>query len=262
MFRKYWLGILAIFLLAIALISVYFSSVDLSNTISDFLNRIEIVSAALGWALFIIQYLYNKSETIYVWVNSLRLWLANETTKWNFTVDFYGGNLSNALEKINRVVSKQNQKAITWHKDVNSLIVNMPGYTIRAIITDVNSAYDDKDQTLTVQISNLELPYKSFKTKIENEVVPLLQDIGNMVKSQKQKYVAKIGFSSPNPYFGFFVRKLDLPKVVSFTCDILETSFGGHPQTVAVRKDRIEIVTDDLFAMQSLSFRYIALNGK
>ena len=57
------------------------------------------------------------------------------------------------------------------------------------------------------------------------------------------------------------MRKLELPKVVSFTCDILEDSTGGS-QSVAIRKDKIEIVTDNLSALRSLSFKYIALSGK
>ena len=47
--------------------------------------------------------------------------------------------------------------------------------------------------------------------------------------------------------------------IVSFTCDLIESSVGGHDQTVTVRKDRIEIVTDDVLALQALSLKYVAL---
>jgi hypothetical protein len=216
----------------------------------------------LGWALFLLQYLYNKSEIFYVQVNKLKLWTTNETTKWNFTVDFYHSKKSGSLEKISSLIAKHDPKSITWHKDHSSLIVNLPGYTIRIIEAQARNSFEGKDQVITVQVSNLELPYRSFKKKIDSEIIPLLSEITSVAKPASQKYVAKIGFSDTNPFFGYFVRKLDLPKVVSFTCDILENGIGGNSQNVIVRKDKIEIVTDNLAALQSLSFKYMAFSVK
>jgi hypothetical protein len=260
MFRKYWLGILAIFLLAIALISAILSPTGMSTAISDLANKIEFVTTVLGWSLFIVQYLYNKSENFYVWVNLARVWATNETTKWNFTVDFYPSKRKDFLSKISKLISYNSPKSITWHKDVNSAIVNLPGYTLRIIETEVNNAAEERDYVIVIQISNLELPFRSFRRKIENEIIPVLNEISNIIKPTNQKYVAKISYSEANPFFGYFVRKLDLPKVVSFTCDILESGVSGSSQNVIVRKDKIEIVTDNLAALQSLSFKYIALS--
>lgn len=262
MFRKYWLGILAIFLLAIALIGAILSPAGMSTSISKLANKIELITTVLGWSLFIVQYLYNKSEKFYVWVNLARLWATNETTKWNFTVDFYPSKNLSFIPKISKLISNNSPKSITWHKDVNSAIVNLPGYSLRIIETEVNNATEEKDYVIVIQISNLELPFRSFRRKIENEIIPLLNEISNIIKPTNQKYVAKIGYSEANPFFGYFVRKLDLPKVVSFTCDILESGISGSSQNVTVRKDKIEIVTDNLAALQSLSFKYLALSVK
>jgi hypothetical protein len=195
-------------------------------------------------------------------MNQLKLWLTNETTKWNFSVDFYHSKNPSSLEKISKLISKHDPKSITWHKDANSLIVNLPGYTMRIIETQARNSFEDTDQIITIQVSNLELPFRSFRKRIEGELIPLLHEISAVVKPATQKYVAKIGFATPNPFFGYFVRKLDLPKVVSFTCDILENNVGGNSQNVIVRKDRIEIVTDNLAALQSLSFKYMAFSMK
>lgn len=262
MLRKYWLGILALILLGIALLISFLASAGISAAVSDFANRIEFITTVLGWSFFIIQYLYNKSENFYVWINQLKLWLTNETTKWNFTVDFYHSKNPSSLEKIGKLISKYDPKSITWHKDANSLIVNLPGYTMRIIEAQARNSFDDKDQIITIQVSNLELPFRSFRKRIEGELVPLLNEITAIVKPAAQKYVAKIGFATPNSFFGYFVRKLDLPKVVSFTCDILENNVGGNSQNVTVQKDRIEIVTDNLAALQSLSFKYMAFSMK
>lgn len=262
MLRKYWLGILALVLLGIALLIPVLSSTGISNAVSNFAKNIEFVTIVLGWSLFFIQYLYNKSENFYVRMNQLKLWATNETTKWNFTVDLYHSKKPSSLEKISKLISKHDSKSITWHKDRSSLIVNLPGYTIRIIETHARNSFDETDEVITVQVSNLEMPFRSFRKRIEGEIVPLLNEIATIAKPSSQKYVAKIGFADPNPFFGYFVRKLDLPKVVSFTCDILENNVGGNSQNVTVRKDRIEIVTDNLAALQSLSFKYMAFSMK
>lgn len=262
MLRKYWLGILALILLGIALLIPVLFSTGVSNVVSNFVDRIELITTILGWSLFFIQYLYNKSENFYVRANQLKLWATNETTKWNFNVDFFHPKKPGALEKIGNLISKHDTKSITWHKDRSSLIVNLPGYTIRIVETQARNSFDEKDQVITIQVSNLELPFRSFQKRIEYEIVPLLNEIAAIAKPSTQKYVAKIGFADPNPFFGYFVRKLELPKVVSFTCDILENSVGGNSQNVTVRKDRIEIVTDNLAALQSLSFKYMAFSMK
>jgi hypothetical protein len=260
MLRKYWLGILAFILLVIAMLISVLASAGISAAVSNFADRIEFITTVLGWSLFIIQYLYNKSENFYVWINKVKLWLTNETTKWIFTVDFYHSKNPSALEKISKLISKHDPKSITWHKDANSLIVNLPGYAMRIIEAEVRNSFDEKDQVITIQVSNLELPFRSFRRRIEAELIPLLNEIVTIVKPATQKYVAKIGFANPNPFFGYFVRKLDLPKVVSFTCDILENNVGGNSQNVTVRKDRIEIITDNLAALQSLSSKYMAFS--
>jgi hypothetical protein len=255
--RKYWLGIVAFVLLVVAVIL----SVILPKNVVMWNNTIEAVVVSTGWVLFLLQYFYSKSERIYVRANSLRLWLTNEPTNWNFTVDLHNCAQERSLQSIWEVISQRGRQAIRWHQDDSSLIVNMPGYTIRAF-TSGEASLDDNitnSEVVCIQVSDLELPFRTFRSRIENELIPLIRDISDTLKPGLEKYAAKISFSSPNPYFGFFVRRLDLPKVVSFTCDLIETSVAGRDQTVTVRKDRIEIVTDDVLALQALSLKYVAL---
>ncbi len=260
MIRKYWLGVLAV----IALIIIIAFAVIRPDETFGGSKFVETVTIILGYILFFLQYFYSKSEGFYLKANNLRLWLTNDTTKWNFTIDFYDCAQVQPLKNIWSVASRKNNNAIKWHDDEHSIIINMPGYTIRSFIS--NEEYNESREldyrsVVTVQVSNLELPYKSFKQKIENEIIPLLKDIVDVIKPEKEKYAAKISFSSSNPYFGYFVRKLELTKVVSFSCDLIETSVGGHPQTITVRKDRIDIVTNDLLSLQTLSMKYAALSG-
>ena len=258
MFRKYWLLFVALPLIVIALVVAF----TLPDRVGLWDETLQAVTVGMGWVLFILQYLYSKSERFYVLTNALRLWITNETTQWNFTVDLYGCSTADPVQEAWSVISRQSRQARRWHSDDTSLIVNMPGYTLRVFAAgSPPSLLHDADDLLTVciQVSNLELPFRSFRERVENEAMPLIKEMVDVLRPATEKYAVKIGFSSTNPYFGFFVRRLDLPRVVSFTCDLIETSVGGQEQRVTVQKDRVEIVTNDLLALQALSSKYVRL---
>ena len=258
MFRKYWLLLVALALI----VGVFVLSFTFPDRVGFWDETLQAITVGMGWVLFILQYLYSKSERFYVLANTLRLWLTNETTQWNFTVDLYGCSAEDPLREVWSAVSQQNGQARCWHSDDTSLIVNMPGYTLRVFVAGKPSplSYDADDlPTVCIQVSNLELPFRSFRKRIENEAMPLIKGVVDVLSPATEKYAVKIGFSSTNPYFGFFVRRLDLPRVVSFTCDLIETSVGGQEQVVTVRKDQVEIVSDNLLALQALSSKYVRL---
>jgi len=259
--RRYWLLMVGLVLFAAAVTL----SVALPSYIGQWDNTVKAITVSTGWVLFLLQYFYSKSERLYVWTNSLRLWLANGSTKWNFTVELRACAKERPLCSVWTVIKQQGQQASPWHHDDSSLIVNMPGYTLRAFVSAGPSPFDGDPgypRDVCIQISNLELPFRTFRAKIENEAMPLIRDIVDILQPATEKYAAKIGFSANNPYFGLFVRTLDLPKVVSFTCDLIESSIGGHDQIVTVRKDQIEIVSSDLLALQALSLKYVRLASK
>lgn len=258
-FRKYWLVILGLPLL---LVSAWLA-LTRPTSANEWDDIIQAIVVTMGWVLFILQYLYSKSEKFYILVNSIRLWFTNETTKWNFVVDYYDCTEKEPLNNIWAIVSSQIPDAKRWHQDPSTLIINMPGYTLRAFTSIDPTQYIDVStlQTVSIQLSDLELPFRTFRAKIENEAIPMIQVIAETLKPTRGKYVAKIAFSSTNPYFGFFVRRLDLPSVVSFTCDLIENGMGKQDQVVTIRKDRIEIVADNLVALQTLSSRYVRLTS-
>jgi len=255
--RKYWLGLVA---LALAIAAMVLPLIIPMKSIARWNDILENMVVLLGWGLFLVQYLYHKSESFYIWVTSWRLWITNETINWSFSIEFGGCAKSDPIHQIWRIIRTHNKKATRWHHNGVSLIANMPGYTVRASV-HANGEVLDNSQMVSIQMSDLELPFRTFRARIENEIVPLLKDISGTFKPRTEKYAAKISFSSSNPYFGFFVRRLDLPKIVSFSCDLLENSVGNYDQVVTVRKDRIDIVTDDLFALQVLSIKYVALSS-
>lgn len=256
--RKYWLGIVGLILI-IAGMALPVAHPQATGKWGDILEAIRTYA---GWVLFLLQYFYSKSEKFYVRANSLLLWLTNEPTKWNFTVDLQDCAQKHLLHSVWQAISQRKQPATPWHRDDSSLIVNMPGYGLRVFVSGGIPLHGDSTanpRVVSIQVSNLELPFRTFRAKIENEIIPLISEIADILQPAKEKYAAKVSFASTNPYFGFFIRRLDLPKVVSFTCDFIESSVGERDQIVTVQKDRIDIVTDDLLALQALSLKYVAL---
>lgn len=228
-------------------------------------QRFQALSLVLGWLLFSLQYLYFRSQPFYLFVNHARFWITNEATDWNFSVDLRGSRVANPLETATDCIQQAQQlRPQVWEDGQFSKVLNMQGYALRlTLVPDYVDGLEDEEeeQVICLQVSNLQLPYRSYQRKISEEVFPLVERVVKVLKPESEKYALKIGFQSPNPFFGFFVNRLEHPKVTSFECDFFET-VAGKDEAVRVTKDRIEVVTDNLQAAKALSFRYVTFSAR
>jgi hypothetical protein len=260
--KSYWL---LMFAFALLLISVGLALLLPTFTSVAFRVFDGLIGAA-GWTAFIADYLYRRSDRFYLRINSIIFWITNRPTKWNLTIDFRGVELDSPLEMLRSAIENGLPSAAKlWHDGEYTKILNVPGYTIRMQVVPYPNGVPNPDEpayeeSVLMQLSDLELPYRSFRSKLEGEIIPLVDRAVASLNPREQQYAVKIRFQSKNPYFGFFVRRLDLPQVVSFSADVLDSSVGGEAQNVSVKKEQIEIVTDSLLALQALSKKYVALS--
>lgn len=249
-FKKYWFGGVALILLILLVL--------ISPILQNWpLERVDITFTLLGWGLFLLKYLYDKWEGFYIGVNKIGLWILNKDTYWKFNIEFSNDKHSYSTEEFWDSINDYEDSAKLWHRDQQTLIVNMPGYNLRIFLATHRDG-EDFVETISIQVSDLILPYRSFRAKIEEQIIPLIYIFNELINPSQEKYGVKISFSSQNPFFGYFVRKLDLPKVVSFSCDLMEDTVGDRDQVVTIRKDSIDIVTDDLHTARALSLKYTA----
>lgn len=260
--KSHWLLVVACVLLLVSLGLAFWKPAFTGVLFKIFDGLI----GAAGWTAFIVDYLYRRSDRFYMRVNSMIFWITNRPTKWNLTIDYRGVDVDSPLDSLRSAIESGAPSPTTlWHDDEYKKIINLPGYTIRMQVVpwpdgllDLNEP--EHTESICIQLSDLELPYRSFRSKLEGEIIPLVHRAAAALNPREQKYAVKIGFQSGNPYFGFFVRRLDLPQVASFSADVVDLSVGGEAQNVSVKKEQIEIITDSLLALQTLSKKYVALS--
>lgn len=252
--RKYWL--ISGFLLLIVVFTIAWL------LLREEVNAIATIStallAALGWAASIAQFIYHKSEKFFIKFNSCYLKLTNATTHWDFTIELRNCHEIEPIKVISDVVKHHSNQAMILHEERHKLVANLPGFTLD-VMAQGRVPIEDWENVV-LRISNLELPYRSFRNRIIDQIVPLLEDISKGVGADGGKYAAKISFSNGNPYFGYFLRKLELPRIVAFQCDLLETTAGNRKQNVRVYKNRLDIVADSPHALLSLALKYVAFS--
>jgi hypothetical protein len=216
---------------------------------------LEQTFTVLGWLLFVVQYFYNESELVYSAFNHLRLWISNEPVNWKFAVEYSIKQQENDIfDKCWRVVQQCTNNAVIWSRTSSILIINVDNhYTLRFIL------YEDQVShavTLMLQISDSDKPYRYMRKMIENQIIPILGAFSKSF-SDGAKYSARVIFNGSNPFFGIYLRRLELPKIVSFSLDFTENYMNGK-QFVTIRKDRVEIVADSLLALHTLSMKYLS----
>lgn len=252
---KYWL----IFAIIIIIIPLYF----LAKTVKTLPIPLEIILTVLGWLLFIIKYSYDKYEKIYLLINRIKLQFSGEPINWSFNVEFTNSNLNvETFDKIWDSIKQKVPNAIIWSRTADTMIINIErSYTLRFLLANnLSDEADTINKSLTVQISDTEKPYNRMHQVIENQIIPLLDTLTKQIEPATAKFTAKIAFIGQNPYFGLYLRRLSVPKIISFAVEFNENYSNGK-QTVCIRKNKIEITADSLLALQNLSLRYLTMSN-
>jgi len=260
--KAYWL----VLLVSVPVLGVVLLAFKRPDAVERLDTYAQAFLALLAWFVFVARFLYEKRERFYLLVNNARFWITNRSTHWNVTIELRGIDTESALEDaLSAIADRVSSDATIWHDAPRKKILNLAGYTLRLrLLPEPGADYlpdqDSPHDVLVIQISDLELPFRSFTRKLEKQIIPILHSILQALDPRQEKYSAKIRFGSGNPYFGFFVRHLDVPQVTSFAVDVADTTAAGTEQRVCIRKRQIEIVTDNLLALSTLSRKYVALS--
>ena len=221
---------------------VFFSVVKNPN--SFIVNGTIIV----GWLLFAIQLTWNQSERFYMWFKNIWFNLKNPDCMWNMQVEFEGDFERNIFEKLDEVFSTKSENyKITPISNVRKL------YKINAITYEVVVSPNQ----IRVQLQDLEVSFRRSKVIIQKELGGLLENLSRVLKEDKCDYYLSIEFKESNPYFGFFLRRLNAKDISAFN-----VKFKVDDERITINKKTIEVHTESLQSLRSFSEEYLSLSPR
>lgn len=205
-------------------------------------------TVTLGWLLFALQLTWNQSERFYMWIKNVWFFIKNPDCLWNMQVEFNGEFDRDVYRKIDEVFSSASKDyKITTISNVRKQ------YKVGTLIYEVviNS------EQVRLEVQDLEVSFRRSKTIIQKEIGGLLESLSKTLKEDKSNYYLTINFKEYNPYFGFFVRKLNANEVNTFN-----VSFKVDGERVSINQTSISLHTESLQAFRSFSEEYLALSPR
>lgn len=202
----------------------------------------------IGWFLFSIQLTMSNSEKVYLFIKRIWFQLANPDCVWNMQVVYKGSFDRKIHEKIEKLLLQKNDKL-----RIKSLSNVRKIYTLGTVSFEVS--IDEEEGTVVFSIQDMEVSYRRSKNLIAHELAKVFELLQMGLKPDFGKYGLIVEFKGYNPYFGFYVRRLNAKDVQGFN-----VTFKIDNDRVAVTKNCIEINTDSMQHLSILSKQYLTLS--
>ncbi len=207
--------------------------------------------------------LYDEWAQFYLWTTRLFFKLTNARVSWTMSAEYRGSCDPECLHSIASAIVDTYTGSVLWHDSDYEKIVKLSiGGAARVRVVTTVDALDEEDTIFHFQLTDYPVPFRDSDGALQSLVALFDTSIKPLVQPSREKYVLKVSFGDPNPYFGLFLRRVNLPKqeLVAFHC-IFTEKIGPSKETIQVSKDHIAVVTRSLVNLQALARRYITLAG-
>lgn len=221
-----------------------------------------VLWGAVPVAVALWDFAYHRIETHRLRVNRLRFWLTNPESAWGMTAEFEtrmrleaamtlaGEAVTPLLVAPDARLSHTSGESV-WH---------IRGMTVRISAEVASNPYEGDKNIIRVEFPIMHRSYRSWSDVIRDTVTVVADRIDSAVEPLSRKFVVQVGFPGKNPYFGLFVTDIGLHAVTRFELDYWEQR-AHERDLVRVKKDRMELITETMYAARELSLYYLALHG-
>ena len=227
------------------------------------LNPILALFFTPSWGLMLFKILYDRWDGFYFFANRLWLQITKTTISWDFAVEFELDTKSPSLKEIKVAILETFSHSHVRIDTQNQIAITFRGYTLflstRKNVGALLIDEDDRNSVL-IEISDFKAPFNVAERLLDQEIFPLLEFAKDTILPTHQKYMIKLSLEHGNPYFGLFVRKLNLRQVIQFTCQFSEI-IAGKKEMVTVGKEKLTLVTESLTSLQALAHKYLTLSS-
>lgn len=217
------------------------------NPYDFFVNGTIIV----GWLLFAIQYTMNHSELFYLFIKRIWFNIKNPSCIWNMQVELQGDLDRAVIIKIDDALNE-----ICKEKQSFKIIKLSNTRRIYRIYTlNLEAVLEEDEGKLRFYVHDLKISFRDSKKIIDQQLSKIFEKIQYVIKADSGNFGIQVDFQEFNPYFGFFVRRLNDKDITRFNVKLRINN-----DQISVSKNCIEINSDSLQGLNNLSKDYLALS--
>jgi hypothetical protein len=210
-------------------------------------------------AIAITQYMYARVERFRFALNRLYFRIINPESTWGISAEFEVDDPASSWAHVEQWVDQTIKKRDRVLSRTSDTIVWVAKGTTFRIAKDLTlDDIDSPEVILRVDLPPVTRAYRSWERAIQDQAVPLIGKLEDLVRPREKKFVSKVTYPGDNPYFGLFLSQVSKSAVARVDIEYFQQSPDGR-DTIRIRNDRVEMITSTLLAAQRLSLRYLTL---
>lgn len=121
----------------------------------------------------------------------------------------------------------------------------------------IEVSIDEINNQLRLHIDKLEISFRRSRKIIDNELGVLFESLSQELKVDQSEFYFKVIFKEFNPYYGFFMRRLNSKDINTFNVKL-----NVENEKVTIGKKTIEIYSTSLQKLNVLSKQYLTLSPR
>lgn len=230
------------------------------------LSQLSFLAFAGSWVYLILRLAHQHWNRFYFLVESFRLrWLGAGVT-WQSQAEYGIASVDGELvRRVANELRKSDSRSTILAEEADRVVFQVNGITLAVrghAVAPVLPNDDSEAGTLIVQVVEGTWPF-SKAVELATDTAPrLFETARRSLSPTSEKYWAEIRFTSGNPYFGFFLRNINLASIDRFVVELQVPVPGdSKPAAVTARKDYMTIVTRHSSTLATVSRRYLAMAG-
>lgn len=213
----------------------------------------------------LVSALQKSSLWVYFRLQKLAIRFFPDTTgRWWFSARFDGRFSENAIRLLSDHFQSKEFRFSTKAENENVLTVQLEiDQTLYLKIQyDPSHLSEDGEDHVTVLSRVMEVSYGHAKKKLEQQIVPVLQAITDVLRPANSSFELDVQFLKRNPFFAVYIAHLRPEQVQDYRV-VLHID-GSHPsgraETVEITKQKVHVTAKTTHSFQSIAEQFVLLS--
>jgi hypothetical protein len=232
------------------------------SSVPEIITRVSGLAALLTGLVTALQ---KSSLKVYFLLQKLAIRFFPDTTgRWWFSARFDGqfgdgviGSLSDHFRSRDfRFNSKiENEDSLTAQVEIDQTLYLRIQY-------DPKHLSEDGEDHVTVLSRVMEVSYGHAKKKLEQQIVPVLQAITDVLTPSNSSFELDVQFLKQNPFFAVYIAHLRPEQVHNYRVilHVDGSHSSGKTETVEITKQKVHVTARTTHSFQSIAEQFVLLS--
>jgi hypothetical protein len=232
------------------------------STVPETITRLSGLAALLTGLVAALQ---KSSLKVYFLLQKLAIRFFPDTTgRWWFSARFDGQFAESVIRSLSNHFQSRDFRFSSKVENENTLTaqVEIDQTLYLKIQYDPKHLSEDGEDHVTVLSRVMEVSYGHAKRKLEQQIIPVLQAITDVLRPSNSSFELDVQFLKRNPFFAVYIAHLRPEQVQDYRVVLhVDASHpSGKAETVEITKQKVHVTAKTTHSFQSIAEQFVLLS--